>query len=67
MKVKSLIAVLVAMFALVISDYRILGNQNPHALARDVRNFISQGWQPYGPMVFAGGVLMQPMVRFTEK
>lgn len=67
MKFKHLFNCFVGIFALVITNYRILSSPNPQVLAKDVRTFIAQGWQPYGPMVASGGVLLQPMVQYTNK
>ena len=63
---KKFLLILLAVFTMMIVDYRILGHRNPHELAKQVRTYLSQGWQPYGPMVYDGGVLMQPIVKYRK-
>lgn len=63
---KKFTLLLLAVFTMLIVDYRILGHRNPHELAKQVRGYIMQGWQPYGPMVYDGGVLMQPIVKYRK-
>lgn len=63
---KKFTLILMAVFTMMIVDYRILGHRNPNELAKQVRTYLSQGWQPYGPMVYDGGVLMQPIVKYRR-
>jgi len=48
-------------------DYEILNDSDQMALESQVKNHISKGWVPSGPLMDRGGTLMQVMLKFGDQ
>jgi hypothetical protein len=47
-------------------DYKLVENGTRELVERDVRQSMSGGWVPSGPVVVLEGQLIQAMVKFEE-